>query len=51
LNFSNGLVIDVVLQEAEFDAAITDDYFRNIEHGDKKIKSFQEIFKPFAPGQ
>ena len=51
LTFSKGLVIDVVLQEPEFDSDIPDDYFRSIEHGDKKIKSFQEIFKRFAPDQ
>jgi outer membrane lipoprotein-sorting protein len=51
LTLSNGLVLDIALQEPEFGVDIPDKYFRAIEHGDKKIKSFQEIFKHYAPGQ
>ena len=50
LILSNGLVLEIALQEPEFDADIPDRYFRVIEHGDKRIKSFQEIFRDFAPG-
>lgn len=50
LTLSNGLALDIALQEPEFGADIPDKYFRAIEHGDKRIKSFQEIFKHYAPG-
>jgi hypothetical protein len=40
---SNGLVMDIALQESEFDSDISDEYFKTIEHGDKQIKSFQEL--------
>jgi hypothetical protein len=50
-SLSNGLVLDIALQEPEFGADIPDKYFRGLEHGDKKIKSFQEIFKHYDPGQ
>ena len=42
---SKGLVMDIALQEAEFDSDIPEDYFKTIEHGDKKIKSFQDLLK------
>jgi hypothetical protein len=47
--FSNGLALDISLDEPEFDSDIPDNYFSAIEHGDKKIKSIQEVFKGFAP--
>ena len=50
LCFSNGLVMDIVLQEPEYDSDIPDEYFKAVEHGDKQIKSFQEAFRLFAPG-
>jgi hypothetical protein len=50
LSFSNSLLMDIALQEPEFDSDIPEAYFRTIEHGDKQIKSFQEAFKRFAPG-
>ena len=49
LTLSNGLVLEIALQEPELDAEIPEEYFRVIEHGDKRIKSFQEIFRDFAP--
>ena len=42
---SGGLVMDIALQESEFDSDIPDEYFKAIEHGDKKIKSFEELLK------
>jgi hypothetical protein len=51
LNFPNGLSLDISLEEPEFDSDIPDEYFRSIEHGDKKVKSFQEIFRRFAPSR
>lgn len=50
LTLANGLVLDIDLKEPVFDSDIPDEYFRAIEHGDKRIKSFQEIFKHYAPG-
>lgn len=51
LAFSNGMVIDIALQGPEFDEEIPDEYFRAIDHGDKQIKSFQEVFQSFTPGR
>jgi hypothetical protein len=49
LVFADGLVLDIALREAEYDTDIADEYFRRIEHGDKRIKSFREIFLYFPP--
>ena len=49
LCFSNGLVMDIVLQEPEYDSDIPDEYFNAVEHGDKQIKSFPETFRLFVP--
>ena len=51
LSFSNSLLMDIALQEPEFDSDIPEEYFRTIEHGDRQIRSFQEIFKHFAPAR
>jgi outer membrane lipoprotein-sorting protein len=51
LSFSNGSSINVFLQEPEFDSEIPDEYFRAIEHGEKEIRPFQEVFKRFAPSR
>ena len=51
LIFLNGMVMDIALEEPEFDSDIPDEYFRAIEHGDKQIKPFQEVFKRFAPSR
>jgi hypothetical protein len=51
LNFRNGLSLDITLEEPEFDSDIPDEYFKPIEHGEKQVKPFQEIFKRFAPRQ
>ncbi len=48
---SSGLVMDIVLQESEFDSDIPDEYFKTIEHGDKQIKSFEELLKRFETGR
>jgi len=50
LTLSNGLVLEIALQEPEFEADIPDEYFRAIEHGNRQIKSFQEILDNYAPG-
>jgi hypothetical protein len=47
--FQNGLMIDISLEEPEFDSDIPDEYFRPIEHGEKRVRPFQEILKRFAP--
>ncbi len=49
MSFSGGLVLDISMEEPEFDSDIPDEYFKPIEHGGKHIKSFQEVFKRFAP--
>lgn len=49
VSFSNGLLMEISMEEPEFDADIPDEYFKVIEHGDKQIKPFQEVFKRFAP--
>lgn len=49
LTFSNGLTLEIALQEPELDADIPAEYFKVIEHGGKRIKSFGEIFRDFAP--
>lgn len=49
VTFSNGLQMDISLEEPEFDSDMPDEYFKVIEHGDKRIKPFQEVFKRFAP--
>jgi len=51
VSISNGMIMDITLREPEFDSDIPDEYFRTIEPGDKQIKSFQEIFKHFAPAR
>jgi len=51
LIFLNGLVMDIALEEAEFDSDIPDEYFRAIEHGDKQIRPFQDVFRRFAPSR
>ena len=48
LTFLNGMVIDIALQEPEFDTDIPEEYFRAIDHGDKQIKSFEEVFQSFG---
>jgi hypothetical protein len=48
LTFLNGMVIDIALQGPEFDTDISDEYFSAIEHGDKQIKSFEEVFQSFG---
>jgi len=45
ITLSSGLAINIALQESEFDSDIPDEYFKTIEHGDKKIKSFEELLK------
>jgi hypothetical protein len=47
---SSGLVMDIALHESEFDSDIPDEYFKTIEHGDKQIKSFQELLKRLEKG-
>ena len=49
LTLSNGLELDIVLQEPEFTEGIPDEYFSSIKHEGMELKSFQEIFKDFAP--
>ena len=49
--FSNGLEMDISLEEPEFDSDIPQDYFKPIDHGDKKIKSLQGAFKRFEPSR
>ncbi len=51
LSFSNGMSMDIALQEPEFDSDIPDEYFSPIEQGDKEIRPFQEIFRRFAPNR
>ena len=50
LTLSNGLVLEIALQEPEIGADIPDGYFSGIAHGDKKIKSFHELLKHYTPG-
>lgn len=49
LILANGLELSITLQEPEFGADIPEEYFRALSHGDRKIKSFQEIFEDYAP--
>ena len=49
LTLSNGIALDIALQEPEFAAGIPDEYFSSIEHAGKELKTFQEIFKDLAP--
>jgi len=51
LTFSNGLVLDIALQEPQLDADIPAEYFRVIEHADKRIEPFEEIFRDFTPAR
>jgi hypothetical protein len=51
LAFSNGTDMEITLQEPEFDTEIPDEYFAEIEHGDKKVLPLQELLKRVAsPG-
>jgi outer membrane lipoprotein-sorting protein len=45
ITLSSGLVMDMALQETEFDSDIPEEYFKTIEHGDKQIKSFEELLQ------
>jgi len=49
--FHNGISINILLQEPEFDTDIPEDYFRTIDHTDKKVRPFQEILKRFDPNR
>ena len=49
LSFPNGTVMEIVLREPEFDSDIPDEYFKVIDHGDKQIRSFQEVLQRFIP--
>ncbi|MEW6109170.1 MAG: hypothetical protein AB1632_08430 [Nitrospirota bacterium] len=51
VSFNNGMTIDVLLQEPEFDADIPDSYFSAFEHGDKKVLPFQEVLKRLEPSR
>lgn len=51
VTLSSGLTMDIAFREPEFDSDIPDEYFRTIEHGDKQIKPFQEIYKHLAPAR
>jgi outer membrane lipoprotein-sorting protein len=51
LALANGLNLDIKLKEPEFDTQIDDAYFRSIEHENKQVKSFQEIFQLISPTQ
>jgi hypothetical protein len=49
ITLSSGLAVNIALQESEFDSDIPDEYFKTIEHGDRQIKSFEELLKtPFG---
>ncbi len=49
--FHNGMAMDFLLREPEFDTDISDDYFVTIDHADKKVRPFQEILKRFDPNR
>lgn len=47
--FSNGTDMDITLQEPEYDTEIPDEFFSEIEHGDRSLRPIQELLKRFAP--
>ncbi len=49
--FRNGVAMDFSLKETELDTDIPDDYFKVIDHEDKKVRPFQDILKRFDPSR
>lgn len=49
LMLSDGLWLEIALQETEFDSDIADTYFAPIEGQDKEIRPFHEILQRFEP--
>lgn len=49
LSFSNGTVMEIALQEPEYDTEIPSGYFKEIEHADRIVLPFQDLLKRFDP--
>jgi len=50
LSFGNSTEMNITLQEPEYDTDIPSEYFKEIEHTDKKVLPFQDLLKRFDPG-
>jgi hypothetical protein len=51
LSFGNSTEMNISLQEPEYDTDIPSEYFKEIEHTDKKVLPFQSLLKRFDPGR
>lgn len=45
----NGTVIDIALRDPEFDTDVPAEYFKHIEHGDKKVLPLQKFLRRLEP--
>ncbi|MBI5633209.1 MAG: hypothetical protein HZA15_07010 [Nitrospirae bacterium] len=51
LSFGNSTEMHITLQEPEYDTEIPSEYFKEIEHTDKKVLPFQDLLKRFDPSR